>query len=481
MPLRVLFASSEAVPFAKTGGLADVAGALPKALAALGHDVRLILPAYRAIGAEIETRKLGPPWEVRLGPRSVSVTIKASGALEGVTTYLVDCPEFFDRDTLYGQPDDAERFALFCRATLEFVRQGKWKPQVIHSNDWQTGLIPVMLKTEYAGDSGLASIGTLHTIHNLAYQGIFERSVLAKVGLDESLFAMDKLEFYGQVNYLKGGLVFADMLNTVSKTYSQEIQTPEYGARLDGVLAQRRADLFGILNGIDYDEWNPATDKLIEAQYDARTVAAKAKNKAALQRRYKLPVREDVPLFGLVSRLAAQKGLDLLAEALVHLMRLDVQFAILGTGEPQYHELLSGLAARYGDKMGVALTFDNPLAHQVYAGADMFLMPSHYEPCGLGQMISLRYGTIPIVRRTGGLADTVEDYNAESGNGTGFVFEERSPLALMGAMARGMLTIKTKPAWDKLVQNAMAVDFSWNRSAAQYVDLYQRVIDRHGG
>ena len=479
MGLRVLFCSSEAVPFAKTGGLADVAGALPPALAGLGHDVRLALPKYSAIdSAKIESRAVGKPFDVRLGDDSVTVKIEVSDAIAGVPTYLVDCPAYFDREGMYGQPDDAQRFALFCRAMLQFIENDGWKPEVIHGNDWQTALIPVYLRTSYAQHPQFSGIGSLQTIHNLAYQGLFDPPVLQAVGLDQSLFTTDALEFYGKANFLKGGLVFADLLNTVSKKYAEEIQTRDYGERLEGVLTKRRDDLYGILNGLDYEAWNPAADRFIEANYDARNLKPKAANKAALQRRLGLPERADVPVFGLVSRLASQKGLDVLAEVLPHLLRLDVHFAFLGTGEQYYQDLLSGLAADHPDKIGLALTFDNALAHQIYAGSDMFLMPSHYEPCGLGQMISLRYGTIPVVRSTGGLADTVTDFNVETGEGNGFSFQEHTAVALIGAVARAILTFKTPPAWAQLMRNALAADFSWDRSARQYADLYQRVADR---
>ncbi len=481
MGYRVLLCTSEAVPFAKTGGLADVAGALPGALAKLGHDVRLALPKYSAIDPGIKTKPVGKGFDIRIGGKPACVKVEQSDALPGVTTYLIDCPQYFGRQGLYGHPDDAERFGLFCHAVLHLIQTGDWQPDVIHCNDWQTALIPVFLKTRHAQDAALAKIGTLFTIHNLAYQGVFERLALNSVGLDQSLFNVNGLEFYGHVNFLKGGLVFSDILSTVSKKYAEEIQTQEYGERLEGVLTGRRGDLYGIINGIDYVEWNPATDRLIEANYDAGNPAPKAANKAALQRRYNLPERPGVPLFGLISRLAGQKGLDILADVLPHFLELDVQFVLLGTGEPYYHEVLSKLAERFPQKMGVALTFDNKLAHQIYAGSDTFLMPSRYEPCGLGQMISLRYGTIPVVRSTGGLADTVTDFKPETREGNGFAFVDYSPAALMGAMSRTVITYGAAPLWSQLVQNAMASDFSWDRSAREYEMLYQRAIERRRG
>jgi starch synthase len=479
MGLRVLICTSEAVPFAKTGGLADVAGSLPRALAGLGHDVRLALPKYAVIdGKKIESQGIGPSIDVPLGSRSVEVGFELSPAIHGVPTYLVNCPTFFAREGLYGHPDDAERFALFCRAVLRFVEEGDWKPDVIHCNDWQTALVPVLLRTTYSDHPDLSKIGTVYTIHNLAYQGVFDAAVMQAVGLDQSLFSLHGLEFYGKVNFLKGGLVFADLLNTVSEKYAEEIQTREFGERLEGVLTERREDLYGILNGIDYAVWDPSSDRLLEANYGPEDLGGKAVNKAAIQRRYELEERPDVPLIGLVSRLANQKGLDILAKALPHLLTWDVQFVLLGTGEQHYHDLLSGLASRHATKMGVALEFDNTLAHQIYAGSDMFLMPSRYEPCGLGQMISLRYGTIPIVRSTGGLADTVEEYDPVGGAGNGFAFEEYGPVALLGSIGRGVLTYQDGGSWARLVQNAMSADFSWERSAAKYAELYSRAVRR---
>ncbi|MFB3881465.1 MAG: glycogen synthase GlgA [Armatimonadota bacterium] len=481
MGLRVLMCTSEAVPFAKTGGLADVAGALPPALAKLGHDVRLALPKYGEMDPKIPSKAVGGQLQVPVGGKAVAVGIEQSDALKGVPTYLVDCPGYFDRKGLYGHPDDAERFGCFCLAVLEFLRQGDWKPDVIHCNDWQTALIPVQLKTRYAQDRKLAGIGTLLTIHNLAYQGVFDRAAMAGAGVAPSLWSVEGVEFYGQVNFLKGGLLFADMLNTVSKRYAEEIQTAEYGERLEGVLARRKAELFGILNGIDCAEWDPATDRFIAANFGPGKMGPKGENKAALQQRYKLAKRPEVPLFGLVSRLAGQKGLDLLAEVLPQFLRLDVQFVLLGTGEQQYHELLSRLAKEFPSKMGVALSFDNALAHLIYAGSDMFLMPSRYEPCGLGQMISLRYGTVPVVRTTGGLADTISEFDPATGKGNGFCFDDYTAVALMGAMVRSVEAYRAGEPWRKLVQNTMACDFSWDRSAGEYERLYQRAVDAGRG
>ena len=479
MSLRILLCASEVVPFAKTGGLADVAGALPKALAALGHDVRVALPKYASMDAQsIKSERLVSALTVPLGATSAKVNVEVSEAIPGVKTYLIDSPQHFGRKALYGEPDDAQRFGLFCRAVLEFLRQSDWQPEVIHANDWQTGLIPVYLKSAYRSDPRLAGVATLYTIHNLAYQGVFGPETLPAIGIDRSLFTVNGVEFYGQVNFMKGGLIFADLLSTVSAAYSREIQTTEYGERLEGLLTTRRADLFGVLNGVDYEEWDPATDALIPANYEADRLEGKAANKAALQHQLRLAERPEVPLFGLVSRLAGQKGLDILSEVLPHLLELEVQLAVLGLGEQQYHDLLSEFAAKQPSKMGLVLGFDNALAHQIYAGSDFFLMPSRYEPCGLGQMISLRYGTIPIVRHTGGLADTIADFGTRTGEGNGFSFQQYSAVGLFGAIARALMTMKVPAAWQRLIQNAMACDFSWGRSAEAYVGLYRRAIER---
>ncbi len=478
--MKILVCSSEVVPFAKTGGLADVAGALPQVLNARGHEARVAMPNYALVNQEkAKPVKVGDVTVV-MGEEPVDAAILVSERVPGTPTYLVDCPRYFSGKHLYGETEDPERFAFFCRAMLEFLRTDDWTPDVIHCNDWQTALIPVYLKTTYADAPKLSGIATLFTVHNLAYQGVFDPAVMERVGLEADLLTPEKLEFYGAVNFLKGGLVFADVLNTVSETYSREIQTEEYGERLEGVLAGRREDLFGVINGIDYDEWNPETDRYLAAHYDADNLAGKAACKADLQQKLNLPTRPDVPLFGLVSRLASQKGLDLLAEALPHLLRLDVQFALLGSGDQYYQDLMTDLAAQYPNKMAAVIGFDNPLAHQIYAGCDFFLMPSHYEPCGLGQLISVRYGTIPVVRQTGGLADTIADYDPETGEGNGVSFEERSAVALLGAMVRGMMTMQDRAAWRQLVKNAMACDFSWDRSAETYAGLYQRAGERHG-
>ena len=472
--LKVLLCASEVVPFAKTGGLADVAGSLPKALAALGHDVRVALPKYADVYEKhLLLKDIAADISVPYAGSEHRVAIQQSDAIEGATTYFV-VSDLFLRTGLYGHPDDAQRFTVFQRAVLGMFDRVGWTPDVIHCNDWQTALIPVYLN---AADGSPAGPATLYTIHNLAYQGLFPRQTLAEVGLPDSLFTMDGIEFYGQVSMMKAGIVFADMVSAVSPTYAKEIQTPEFGERLQGVLAGRSKQLVGIVNGIDYDVWDPASDALLAAKYDAEHPQGKAANRKALQEHVGLPKRE-VPVFGLISRLTAQKGLDILEGALPAVLGRDLQIVILGTGDKYYHDLLTDLVAKYPKKMAVTLGFDDRLAHMIYSGSDLFLMPSRYEPCGLGQMIAMRYGSIPVVRKTGGLADTVIEFDPKSGRGNGFLFEGFDPKALIAAIGRGLDTYGSD-SWAKLVANAMAADFSWNQSAKQYAEVYAKAMAFH--
>jgi starch synthase len=474
--LRILVCASEVVPFAKTGGLADVAGALPQALAALGHDARICLPYYREVresGAKV--RLLVKDLPVPLGGKTVLVDLLHSDDIAGVPTYFIRSDAYFDRNSLYGQPDDPQRFTLFCRAVLEFLRQDAWSPEVIHCNDWQTGLIPTYLKTIYADDPKLGKIGTLFTIHNLAYQGLCDVSALDDAGLGRDLFAMEKLEFYGQVNLLKAGLVFADTVSTVSETYSREILTPEYGERLEGVLKCRADRLFGIINGLDYQVWDPEHDTHLDLPFSLDSSQNKAACVTALRRRVGLP-DSDAPLVGLVSRLSAQKGWDLLEEALPALVERGLQFVILGTGEQRYHDLLQRLAECHPENVAIALAFDNTLAHRIYGGSDIFLMPSYYEPCGLGQMIALRYGSVPVVRATGGLADTIQEFDPATGKGNGFVFSEYSGAALVAAMDRAAAVHADAKKWTRLMKNGMRAEFSWEKSARKYATAYRKAI-----
>jgi starch synthase len=476
--MRVLFCASEIVPLAKTGGLADVAGALPAALAARGVDVRLAMPRYRGV-----TLPHGgwSPTEVRVGTDAIrGAVIDARMPGTGLPICLVDQPELFDRPGLYGEDgrdyaDNLTRFTFFSRSLLRWLERQPWQPDVIHCNDWQTALIPVILA---AADRGPA---TVLTIHNLAYQGLFPAEQFPHTGLPASLFSLRGLEFWGQVNLLKGGLYFATVLSTVSETYAQEIQTAEFGAGLDGVLRDRAGDLFGILNGVDYSAWDPSVDPLIPARYSADDLAGKAVCKEHLQKTFGLPAESRTPIIGMVTRLADQKGLDLVAAVITAVLAAGTQVVVLGTGDPKYHSLFEELARGYPGQVGVRLGFDNTLAHQIEAGSDLFLMPSRYEPSGLNQLYSLRYGTVPVVRRTGGLADSIVDATPpalEQGTANGFVFEAYAPEALWGALRRALDAYRTPAVWRRIQEHGMRADFSWDRSAGRYLDLYARALNR---
>ena len=484
--MNVVFVASEAVPFAKTGGLADVIGSLPCALERLGLGVSVIIPCYREVwwrsGQEITTN--GWKLWIPVGSREVEARVH-EGRLPGsdVAVYLIDQPGYFDRDQLYLRedgsdfPDNAERFAFFAKAALETISRLEPRPDVIHCHDWQSALIPAMLRERYS--PWLEGLGTLLTVHNLAYQGVFDASALALTGLDRRLFNWRQLEYHGRLNYLKAGLVYADLISTVSPTYAREIQTPEFGCGLDGLLRSRSADLTGIINGIDTEVWSPAREPMLAAQYDATDFeTGKALCKAALQRRAGLPERADVPLFAQIGRLDPQKGWDLLIEVADDLLRGEVQLVVLGFGQARYHDQLDRLAVRHPGKLRVFLEFSGTLAHQIEAGADLFLMPSLYEPCGLNQLYSLAHGTVPVVRATGGLSDTVVDATPGSladGTATGVVFRDPTPQALRKAIERALAIRGDPVAWRQLVENGMRADWSWDRSARDYVALYDEV------
>lgn len=478
--MRVLFCVSEAVPLAKTGGLADVGGALPAALVELGCDVRIAMPRYRSITGS-GWRQAGTV-DVHVGAEPITGTILDGRMPDtGVPLWLVDHSKFFDRNGLYGEggrdyPDNLARFAFFCRAVLAWVGRQSWKPDLIHCNDWQTALIPVMIR---AGQASPAP--TVLTIHNLAYQGLFPAEQFSITGLPASLYTMAGLEFWGQVNVLKGGLVSSDVLTTVSEAYAREIQTEEFGAGLDGVLRDRADDVFGILNGVDYRVWDPAGDALISARYTIEDLTGKRICKEHLQREFGLYERPDVPVIGMVTRLADQKGLDLVAAAIDEMLAMDAQLVVLGTGDPRYEQLLEEAARGNKRRAGVRIGFDNALAHRIEAGADIFLMPSRYEPSGLNQLYSLRYGTVPVVRRTGGLADSIVDATPEqlsAGTANGFVFAEYAAHALLEAVRRGREMFRTPRTWRRLQRAGMTADFSWAASAKKYVALYQRTLAR---
>jgi len=486
--VKILIASSEVVPFAKTGGLADVAGALPRALRALDQDVRVVLPFYRMVSREKFSPRVLLDEMIVHFPGNCQVGSIWQSTFPGteIPVYFVRHDQYFDRDGLYGEkgedyPDNAERFAFFSMAAIWTLKGIGWQPDVIHCNDWQTALIPAYLRnlSVLQGDPFYSAVRTVYTIHNLAYQGLFGSAVLPRIGLDQSVYHPEGLEFYGKVNLMKAGIVYADALSTVSKQYAQEIQTEEFGCGLEGILRVRAERLHGIMNGIDYSVWNPELDEHIVAHYSAANLAGKARCKEALQKTNGLPLKPDVPLIGMISRLDKQKGFDLLEECLDKILGLDAQMVILGTGDPAYHEALAAAAKKYPDRLAVNLMFNNPLAHQIEAGADMFLMPSRYEPCGLNQLFSLKYGTIPIVRKTGGLADSISDSTAKNiraGEGTGFVFKEYEADAMFNAIKRAVTMYREKrDLWAKLVQNAMARDFSWDNSAREYSSLFQRV------
>lgn len=486
--MKILLAASEAAPFAHTGGLGDVAGALPKALGRLGHDVRLIMPLYKAVDARLHRMRAvmdGLNVPTATGPQAVDVL---EGTLStGVPVYFVRHDPSFHRAGLYQSPsaedypDNAERFALFCRAVLEVCRRVDFQPDVLHAHDWQTALLPVYLKTTLRGDPFFQQTATVFTIHNLGYQGHFAPEVLPRLMLPRELFTPAGLEFYGKGNLLKGGLLFADLLTTVSRRYSQEIQTAEQGFGLEGVLKERQGDLFGVLNGIDPEEWNPTVDSHIAAHYTADDLSGKARCKADLQRRLKLPVRATVPLLAVISRLAGQKGLDLLRDILETLMALNVQLVLLGSGEKGLEAIFREAAAKYPSKLAVRIGFDLPLSHQIEAGADLFLMPSRYEPCGLNQMYSLAYGTIPVVRATGGLDDTVVRFDPVTRQGNGFKFEEATAAAFLQAIWQALALYRERALWPVVMTNAMTADFTWDRSAGEYEQLYRQAIEKKGG
>lgn len=485
--MKILFVASEVAPFAKTGGLADVASALPQALKKMGHEVRLIMPKYRAIDDKRFTlREVVRLKEVvvPVGEKKTKASVKSAFIPNTkVQVYFLDYKPYFDREGLYVDPssgedhqDNDERFIFFCRGCLETLKLLHWQPDVIHCNDWQTGLIPLYLKTLYRKDGFFNRTRTLFTIHNLTYQGNFPSSTFQKTGLPpEVFFPGSGVEFYGQFSFLKAGLVYSDLLNTVSERYAQEIQEiPEFGYGMEGILKSK--DLYGILNGVDYSIWNPEVDQFIPYKYNPEDLRGKIENKKVLLEENGLEFREDIPLIGSISRLADQKGFDLIGQAIDEMMQMDLQYILLGTGDPKYHRLFEQIKRKYPDRIAVNLRFDNRLAHLIEAGCDMFLMPSRYEPCGLNQLYSLKYGTIPVVRATGGLADTITEYDPKRGIGNGFVFHDYSADQLLGAIKRALTTFADKKAWARLVKNAMKGDYSWEVSAQKYVKLYQKLI-----
>jgi starch synthase len=489
--LKILIVSPEVVPFAKTGGLADVSGALPKALADLGQQVKVILPKYRMVDEN----------KFQLSEIKINLTlipIKDKTKKIAVKSYRLNFPpveylflvndEYYDREELYKNrstgfdyEDNDERFILFARGTLEILKALNWQPDIIHVNDWQSALIPAYLKTLYADDQFFQHTATLFSIHNVAYQGNFPKSTFDKIGVSKDLFyPTSPFEFWGNVNFMKAGISYADAINTVSETYAVEIQSSsEFGYGLEGVLRTRNADLYGIVNGIDYEVWSPEKDKFISYKYTPEDLSGKTKNKELLLKMCNLPPStKDVPLIGVISRLADQKGFDLLAQNADQLLSFDLQIVILGTGDEKYHKLFKELSVKYPRKISVNLRFDDPLAHLIEAGSDMFLMPSKYEPCGLNQLYSLKYGTVPIVRMTGGLADTIENYDPETRQGTGFVFKNYDAKELLNTIKIALRVYEEKTAWSRLMKNGMKKDFSWVASAKKYLDIYQKALQK---
>ena len=477
--MKILFAASECVPFIKTGGLADVVGALAPVLARKGHDVRVILPLYTAIPEKYtDAMRHLIDFEVELGWRKQYCGIEVLEQ-DGVTFYFVDNKYYFGRSYIYGLGgDEYERYGFFCRAVLNALPLIGFFPDIIHANDWQTGMIPALLKIQYAHLPGYANIRTVYTIHNLQYQGVFGIDQFKDVfGLGDSIFTDDKLEHYGTANCMKAGLVYADEITTVSPSYAEEIQTAYYGERLDGLLRAKRAHLSGVLNGIDVDDYNPATDKQIAFNYSLEDMSGKAADKKALQEQLGLEVRPDVPLIGMVGRLSNQKGLDLVDYIIGELMEEDIQLVVLGMGDAKYFNLFSWAEQQYQGRVAARFQMDIQLSHRIYAGADIFLMPSPFEPCGLSQMIALRYGTIPVVRETGGLRDTVLSYNEANGAGNGFSFFNYNAHDMLYTIRRAIWFYQNRPdVWQTLQTRGMEGDYSWTNSAETYLSLYQSML-----
>lgn len=482
-PLSIVMVTPEAHPFAKTGGLAEVAGALSDALARLGHSVTIVLPKYRGVSLEG-----GRPIElsVPMGARAPHATVHEGALRDNVTVALVDPDGLFDRDGLYGTeagdyPDNAWRFAVFSRAALEYVRARGTRPSVIHAHDWQAGLVPVYQKMQLSADPVVGGVPVVFTIHNLAFQGLFPPSSLADIGLGWEMLNIQAMEYWGRISYLKGGINFSEKITTVSPKYAREIVQPELGFGFDGVLARRAADLVGILNGIDTERWNPERDEFVAVRFNADNLEAKDEARRALLEAVSLPVVANGPgmrrpVIGLVSRLTDQKGFDLIAAASDRLMALDATWVVLGSGEPHYEDLWRALASRYADRVSATIGFDERLAHLIEAGADIFLMPSRFEPCGLNQLYSLRYGTVPVVRATGGLDDTVQDVDEASGTGTGFKFREYTPGALVAAVERAIATFRKPTLWKRIQQAGMRQEVSWDASAREYVKVYRALL-----
>lgn len=476
--MKVLFVASEGVPFIKSGGLADVIGSLPKALKERDIEVKVILPLYKEISAKYSKElKYKGQINVRIGWRNKYCGIFKMKH-EGVNFYFIDNEYYFNRDGLYGYYDDAERFAFFSKAALEILPTIDYKPDVIHLHDWHTAFASVFLKSHFLHDNYYSDMKTLFTVHNLHYQGVFSKSILDNI-LDLGLehFTVDSLEYNGAVNSMKGGLVYSDKISTVSRSYAKEITYPYFGEGLDGVLRKREKDLTGIVNGIDEELYNPKEDEYIYKQYSYKTIEDKLKNKTKLQKDLGLKVDKNIPVIAIISRLVPIKGMDLIMHAMEEILStLDVQIVVLGTGDKNYEDGFKYFAHKYSDKLSANIRFNNELAHKIYAGSDIFLMPSQLEPCGLSQLISLRYGTIPIVRETGGLRDTITYYDKKTDTGNGFTFKTFNAHDMLFTIKNAIELYQDKKTWEKIIKNAMSGDYSWDKSASEYIEIYKDLV-----
>ena len=477
--MKVLFAASEAHPFIKTGGLGDVMGALPQSLTELGVEARVVIPKYKNIKDELKQNLQFIKWfTVPVGWRNQYCGV-FQYKYKDVVYYFIDNEYYFNRDGLYGYYDDGERFAFFNRAVLEFIKEIDWKPDIINCNDWQTGMVPVLLNLEYKNNEFYSNMKTVFSIHNLLFKGSFVPNVLPELfGYDYMPLTNGCVELNGSVSFLKGGINYSDQITTVSNTYAEEIKTQQYGEGLDGLLRCKSDFLKGIVNGIDYEEFDPEKDNLIFKNFTWDSISDKVENKLSLQKELGLPQRAETPMIGLISRLTHQKGCDLIVSIIDRLLQKDIQFVVLGTGDYWYEETFKNLQYRYPDKVSANIKFDNSLAHKIYAATDMFLMPSLFEPCGLGQLIALRYGSIPIVRETGGLKDTISPYNKYTGIGNGFGFKNFNSNELMQIIEYALTIYDDKDAWNNIIRQAMDSDNSWEKSAMQYKLLYEDVVKR---
>lgn len=475
--MKVLFVASEAFPFIQSGELGDVIFSLSRELRRLGIDARVMIPKYGDI-PEFFRNKMSclSVFNVPVGWRSQYCGVEEL-KYEGMPFYFIDNEYYFKRQGIYGFYDEAERYAFFCRAVLEALKYMDFRPDIIHCHDWQTGMISVLLQAHYGSDAAYNGIKSVFTIHNLKYQGIFPREILGELlNLSDDYFNVEAVEFYGGVSFMKGGINYSDAITTVSSTYAEEIQIPFFGERLDDLLRKKRGQLFGIINGVDYSLYDPSSDRAVYVKYDAMSIEKKSENKVKLQERLKLPVNKNIPMFSLVANLIRQKGMDLIANIIDELMAMDLQIVVLGVGDSCYEDMFRVYAEKYPEKLSANITHDDMLARKVFAASDFYLKPSLFEPCGIGQIIALRYGVIPIARETGGLKDTVKPFNEATGEGNGISFGLYSPQELLKAINKALEIYKNKDAWEQLVKNAMKEDYSWRKTATAYKKLYQNLM-----